>query len=459
MKKYYAILVCGVFVGFQSGVACATDAFNLVGSGPISQGMGGVGAAFNIGPQGMMQNPATLTQMREGRYLGLGVDIVSADLEVKNTGTGETASSHSHGRNNGPYIGPDLSFVWRADRYAFGVGAFASDGVGTQYGDSSFLSRTSTNSIDTGLDNYSRLLVLRIPFSAAYQVTDKLSVGASLDAVWTGVNLGFLLDASQIGTMAGQDRVSGSLVPTLFSVPGLSAGYLNVDNHRASGGGVESWGIGGRLGLTYQMNPQTRLGIAYNLKTHVGDLSGDGELTAVSSVAGNIPLSGDVKLRNFEMPASLAVGISHEFSDKFAIAFDYKRVFWSDVMEDINVRFKQSDSGDKLDLKLPFNYRDANVYSLGMQYRYNEKWTLRGGVHYAQLASPSAATLPIIPSTPTTNLTGGFSYAFSPEDSVDFSMAYGFKKKVSNDSQPITDKPVEVSHSQIAASIAYSKSF
>ena len=132
MKKYYAILVCGVFVGFQSGVACATDAFNLVGSGPISQGMGGVGAAFNIGPQGMMQNPATLTQMREGRYLGLGVDIVSADLEVKNTGTGETASSHSHGRNNWPYIGPDLSFVWRADRYAFGVGAFASEGVGTQ---------------------------------------------------------------------------------------------------------------------------------------------------------------------------------------------------------------------------------------------------------------------------------------------------------------------------------------
>jgi len=421
--------------------------------------MGGIGAAFDIGPQGMMLNPATLTQMQEGTYLGVGMDIISADYEVKNTTTGETARSHSHGRNNGPYFAPELSFVWRGDQYALGVGAFASDGVGTQFGDSSFLSRTSTNNIDTGLDSYSRLIVLRIPFSAAYQVNEKLSVGASLDAVWTSVNLGLLLDATQIGTLAGQQRVSGSLVPGLLSVPALSAGYLSANNGRAAGGAVDSWGIGGRVGLTYQLTPQTRMGIAYNFKTHVGDLSGDADLTAVSAVAGNFPLSGKVKLRNFEMPASFVVGISHEFNDKFAVAFDYKRVFWSDVMEDISVSFKQSGTGDTLDLKLPFNYRDTNVYSLGAQYRYNDNWTFRAGAHYAQLASPSAGTLPIIPSTPTTNLTGGVSYAFSPEDVIDFSLAYGFKKKVSNDSLPITDKPIELSHSQIAASIAYTKRF
>ncbi|MCL6692335.1 outer membrane protein transport protein [Pseudomonas sp. R3.Fl] len=458
-RSIHSLGVCGFFTCLYSSFACATDAFNLVGAGPVSQGMGGIGAAFDIGSQGMLLNPATLTQMQDGAHLDVGMDIVSADLEVKNTATGENADSHSHGRNNGPYIGPELSFVWRGDRYALGVGAFASDGVGTQFGDSSFLSRTSTNNLDTGLDSYSRLLVLRIPFSVAYQVNEKLSVGASLDAVWTSVNLGFLLDTSQIGTLAGQQRVSGSLMPALLSVPELSAGYLETNNHRASGGGVDSWGVGGRLGLTYQLNPQTQLGLAYNFKTHVGDLSGNADLTAVSAVAGNIPLAGKAKLRNFEMPAYLVVGIGHEFSDKLAFAFDYKRVYWSDVMEDINVHFKQSGTGDTLDLKVPFNYRDTNVYSLGGQYRYSENWTFRAGVHYAQLASPSGGTLPIIPSTPTTNLTGGFQYAFSPEDAIDFSLAYGFKKKVSNDSLPITDKPIEVSHSQIAASIAYTKSF
>lgn len=450
-------------VGFLAcvfpGVACATDAFNLVGVGPVSQGMGGVGAAFDIGPQGMMLNPATLTQMQEGKHVVVGADLVSAGLEVKNTATGENARSHSRGRNNGPYIGPELAFLWRADKLALGVGAFASDGVGTQFGRSSFLSRTSTNSVDTGLDSYSRLLVLRIPASIAYQVNDRLSVGASLDAVWTSVNLGFLLDTAQIGTLAGQGRVSGSLVPGLLSVPGLSAGYLDINNHRSTGGGVDAWGIGGRLGVTYQPSPQTRFGVAYNLKTRVGDLSGDADLTAVSAVAGNIGLAGKAKLRDFDMPASLVLGMSHAFSDQLTVAFDYKRVFWNDVMKDISVTFEQAGSGDTLDLKLPFNYRDVNVFSLGAQYRYNANWTVRAGAHYAQLASPSSGTLPIIPSTPTTNLTGGFSYAFSPEDAIDFSLAYGFKKKVYNDSLPITDKPIEVSHSQIAASIAYKKRF
>ncbi len=51
--------------------------------------MGGIGAAFNIGAQGMMLNPATLTQMQEGMHLGLGMDIITAELEVKNTATGE----------------------------------------------------------------------------------------------------------------------------------------------------------------------------------------------------------------------------------------------------------------------------------------------------------------------------------------------------------------------------------
>ncbi|SFN24275.1 OmpP1/FadL family transporter [Marinobacter pelagius] len=454
VSSFLALQAC-----LWSSGAYATDAFNLIGYGPVSLGMGGSGAAYDIGAQGMMLNPATLTLIRKGAHLGLGIDIISADLEVSNTLTGEKARSHSRGRNNGPYFGPELSYVWRGERFSLGVGAFASDGVGTQFGDSSFLSRTSTNGIDTGLDSFSRLLVLRVPLSAAYQVNEKLAVGASLDAVWTSVNLGLLLDTSQIGSLAAQGRLSGSLVPTLMSVPELSAGYLSVDNGRAAGGGVDAWGIGGRLGLTYQLSPQTRFGLAYNFKTNVGDVSGDANLTAVSALAGNIPLDGSVTLRNFEMPAHLVAGLSHWFADDFVVSIDYKRVYWSDVMKDIRVGFKQQDSGDSLSLILPFNYRDTNVFSVGAQYRYSTNWAFRAGIHYADQATPSTGVLPIIPSTPTTNVTGGVSYAFGANDRIDFALAYGFREKVANDSLPLTDTPIEVAHSQIAASFAYTKAF
>ncbi|MHA3082797.1 OmpP1/FadL family transporter [Acinetobacter sp. ANC 5383] len=458
-KRLYKISIfSGLFMALTSQ-AWATDAFNFVGTGPISQGMGGTGVAYNIGPGAMLMNPATLSAFETGRYASIGLDIVNADLKVENTATGETAYSHSHGRNNGPYIGPELSFVLRNDNYALGIGAYASDGVGTQFGSESFLSRTTTNGLDTHLDSFSRLLVLRIPVSFAYDVNEKLSVGGSLDAVWTAVNLGFLLDTSQIGKLAVQQNISGSLVPKVLSIPDLSAGYLDINNGKAIGGGVNGWGLGGRVGLTYKPVPETTVGIAYNFKTNVGDLSGDADLTAVSGLLGPIPLAGKAKLSNFEMPAALTIGVSQQINPATMIAFDYKHVFWSDVMGSIKVHFEQNNSKDNLDINLPLNYHDTNVYSLGIQYASNQKWTFRTGLHYAQLANSKEGILSIIPSTPTTNLTVGLSYFVTSRSVLDFSLAYGFKKKAFNNALPITDKPIEVSHAQLAGALTYTTKF
>jgi long-chain fatty acid transport protein len=437
--------------------AQATDVFNLEGFGPVSRAMGGTGAAYDIGPGAMMMNPATLGLMREGRYLGLGLDVVTTNIKATNTATGETAVSGNHGSNNGPYFAPEASFVYRRGAYAFGVGAFAEGGLGTQYGANSFLSRTVTNGVDTGLDNFSRLLVLRVPFSLAYKVNDKLTVGGSIDAVWTSLNLGMLLDVSQIGTLAAQNRVSGTLLPTLLGVPGLSGGYIGFSHKGIVGGGASAWGIGGKLGLTYRITPDTTFGLAYNFKTHVGDLTGHATLTAVSSVAGNIPLGGDITIRQFEMPAQLTAGISHRFNDQWSVSADYQRVFLSSVMRDINVTFSQSGTGANLNLSLPQNYRDINVFGLGAQYRYNEKWTFRAGFHYAQEAIPNGMMLAVVPAIPTTSVTGGVSYAFGKDDVLDFGLSVGMQKTLTNSNAPNTAVPLKVTHSQLNAVIAYQK--
>jgi long-chain fatty acid transport protein len=403
----------------------------------------------------MMENPATLGLMPAGRYFGIGFDMLIPDLKVTNPTTGEAVSSSFHGNNNGPFYAPEVSFVWRDDRYALGIGAFGEGGVGTQYGTDSFLSRTATNDVDTRLRNFSRLLVVRIPLSVAYHVTDKLTVGASLDVVWESVNLGLLLDTSQIGALAAGNRLSGSLVPTLLSVPALSAGYLNFTNNGLVGGGADAWGVGGKLGATYELSPDTMLGLSYNFKTNVGDLSGHSTLTAVSAVAGNIPLGGTVFLRDFQMPAQLTVGFSHQFTPQFSIAADYQRVFWSDVMKDIRVGFLQDNSGGTLNLTLPYNYRDINVFAIGAQYRYDENWAFRAGFHYAEEATPGTGLMAIIPSTPTTNITAGASYAFSENDVIDIAASYAFPETVANSSLPDTAVPIEARHAQVAVSVAF----
>jgi long-chain fatty acid transport protein len=460
MKRKHVALATGCLTAALWGQRVwATDAFNLIGHGPVSIGMGGTAAAYDIGPAGMMSNPATLTLMPDGMYFLLGADIITADLKATNTATGEVANSYDRGRNNGPYFGPEFAFVWRRDRLALGIGAYATDGVGTQFGTDSFLSRTTTNNVNTGLDVFSRLLVMDIPFSASYKVTDKLTVGGSVDAVWTSVNLGLLLDTTQLGALAAQGRLSGGLVPALLGIPQLSGGYLNVNNGKIAGGAAQAWGIGGRLGLTYQVNPTTRLGVAYQFKTNVGDLSGPSTLTAVSAVAGNIPLNGTVRLRNFQMPAAFTFGLSHDFTDKFSVAVDYQRVFWHDAMKDIQVGFTQAGTGQTLGLTLPLNYRDINVFSIGAQYRYNASWTYRAGFHYAQEAAPGDGQLAVIPATPTTNVTAGAAYSFNQNTKLDFALAYGFPKTVTNSSLPNTGVPIKIRHSQIVAAIAFTKRF
>ena len=460
MKRKYVALATGCLMSTLWGEKVwATDAFGLIGPGPIALGMGGAGAAYDIGPAGMMSNPATLTLMSEGMYFLVGADIVAADLKVTNTATGEVATSYNRGRNNGPYFGPEFAFVWRHDRYALGIGAYATDGVGTQYGTDSFLSRTTTNNVSTGLDVFSRLLVLDIPFSASYKVTDKLTVGGSVDAVWTSVNLGLLLDTTQIGTLAAQGRLSGGLVPALLRIPQLSGGYLNFNNGKIAGGAADAWGVGGRLGATYQVNPTTRLGVDYQFKTAVGDLTGPATVTAVSAVAGNIPLSGTVRLHDFQMPAAFTFGVNHDFTDKLSVAADYQRVFWHGAMKNVQVGFTQSGTGQTLNLSFPLNYRDINVFSIGAQYRYNASWTFRGGFHYAQEATPSDGQLAVIPATPTTNVTAGASYSFNQNTKLDLAFTYAFPKTLTNSSFPNTSVPIKIRESQIAASIAFTKRF
>ncbi|CAE6848469.1 OmpP1/FadL family transporter [Paraburkholderia aspalathi] len=439
--------------------ANATDVFNLEGYGPISRAMGGTGVAYNVGTAAMMENPATLGLMEEGSYFELGADVINPDIRAIDKNTGESVLSKNHGNNNGPYFAPELAYVYRHKDYAFGIGAFAGGGLGTQFGGSSFLSRTTTNNIDTGLDNFSRLLVLRIPFSIAYKVTDKLTLGGSVDAVWTSLNLGLLLDTSQIGNLASQGRINGSLVPTLLGVPGLSGGYFNFSHSGIVGGGASAWGIGGKLGLTYQIAPDTRLGVAYNFKTDVGDLSGGANLTAVSSVAGNIPLSGRIVVRDFQMPAQLSIGINHKFSDQLSVSLEYQRVFWADAFKNINVGFVQNGTGANLNVLLPQNYRDINVFALGAEYRYNDKWTFRGGAQYAQEAIPNNTLLTIAPAIPTTHLSGGVSYAFNKDNVLAFAMSVGLQKTVSNDSQPNTAVPIKVTHSQVNLLLNYQRRF
>ena len=360
-KIITAAVIAALFGGAR--MAQATDVFRLEGFGAISRGMGGTATAHDVGPAGMMTNPATLSLMPLGDEVMVGLDLVTTTINVTNKATGESVSSDTHSHNRGPYVAPEMAYTKRIGAWAFGVGAFAQGGLGTEYGSGSFLSRAN-GGVNTGLENSSRLLVLNIPLAASFQVNEKLSVGGSIDAMWQGLNLDLLLGADQVVSLLGSGRAFGSLVPTLAGLPALRGAHFSLTRNQPLGSGVDAWGYGARLGLVYKATDTTTLGASYTLKSQMNDMEGRATLTAVDAIAGQIPLEGKIKIKDFQMPAHLDLGFSQRLGSQWTVAADVTRIFWKDVMKDIKVEFA-ADAGGDLNILLPQDYKDQTVLALG----------------------------------------------------------------------------------------------
>ena len=450
-------IAAGVLLAIISPSASAvSDVFRFVGYGPVSGAMGGAATAFDVGAAGMMTNPATLSMLPEGQQFHLGTDVILGDLSMTNTATGEVARSHKRSKNRGPYGSPHLAYTYRSGPLALGVGVFAYGGAGTEYGTSSFLSR-ATGGLDTGLRNSSRLGILNIPFAASYQVNDKLAVGASLDAMWQSLSLEMLLGADQVGSLIGSGRVSGSLVPVLGGLPDLRGAHLGFARNHPVLNAADAWGIGGRIAMTYKVSEDTVVGAAYSMKSHVDDMKGDATLTAVDAVVGQIPLTGQISIRDFQTPGQLNLGISHSFNEQWMVAADISRIFWKDAMKDIDVGFV-ADNGANIDILLPLNFKDQTALSLGAAYQ-TGKWTLRGGARFTTQALRPETLLPVIPAFTTRFGSAGFAYEVSSRSRVDFAWTHSFNKEMENSSLPNTSAPIRGAHAQDSVSLAYTYSF
>ncbi|MGB4674274.1 MAG: outer membrane protein transport protein [Azovibrio sp.] len=449
-NKKYAIGSLLFSVSFNA--LATSDVYRFVGHGPISAGMGGAATAFDVGVAGIMTNPATLSLAKSGSQVHVGMDAVFVDISVKNTATGESLDSQDHSNNRGPYVAPQLAYMYRGERFAFGAGAFARGGVGTEYGKNSFLSR-ATGGLNTGLEVSSRLMTLNIPVAASYDVNERLTIGAAVDAVWQGLNLDLLLGADQVGSLLGSGRARGGLVPVLGGLPDMRGAHLSFTKNQPIASGADAWGMGGRIGLIYKFSKDTIFGAAYSLESSLNDMEGDATLTAIDGVAGQIPLNGKIHVKDFQSPAQFNIGFSHKFDDHWMVAADISRIFWGKAVKDIKVGFV-ADNGANIDIDLPQDYKDQTALSLGVAYTRGD-WTIRGGARFATQALRSETLLAVIPSIPNTFGTLGFSYKLSPASNIDFAWTHSFEEKMRTSSLPTTSAPFEVKHAQDSASIAY----
>ena len=257
---------------------------------------------------------------------------------------------------------------------------------------------------------------------------DALSIGASLDLVWAGMDLRMAAPADQLGGMVTSADLAWN-VP-LGGLAGCGPncnGRFDFENSSDMKGEAFGYGFAGKLGVVYQFSDQLSVGATYHTKSHMSDLeTGDGKARLSGGNNGQPPFfidNGKVIIHNFEWPTTYGVGVAFKPMDSLLLALDVKRLNWSGVMKDFTMTYVSPTYGN-LNVALPQNWKDQTVFMFGAAFKATDQLTLRAGVNHAKNPVPDETVNPLFPATVETHYTLGAGYAFDDANEVNFSFTY-----------------------------------
>lgn len=495
MRKYLilAVLVAGVFATASSfaPMAHATNGMNLEGYGPIATGMGGASMAYDNGAAAMMNNPATLGLMGVGDRLDVALGYLGPHVTASVPGASADSSATA-------FFMPAMGWVRKAGPTTFGVGMFSQGGMGTEYGADSFMAAGS------GDKARSELGVGRVLFPVAYNVNKDFTIGGSLDFVWASLDLKMAMDGLSFFNMAGLDprpgavqqqygtatgsmlTSFGSILPMLNPNNPVNWSRFDFSDDSAFTGKAKATGYAAKLGGVYKINNQVSVGGTYHSETTLGDMEANGATVSFNANIDNnilngtwnpqagtgspagtytavtIPLTGKIKVKDFQWPQMLAAGVAYQPTNELMIVFDYKWINWKNVMKSFKMTFEASSSqagmaqtfaGSQLDATLFQNWKDQHVFMLGAGYKVSPEWVVRAGLNIANNPIPNTYMNPLFPATEKSHITLGTGYLITTASSVDFSFTYAPEVEQTN-GQGIT-----VKHYQTNAQLMYSYRF
>jgi long-subunit fatty acid transport protein len=395
------------------GVACvglgvlALSVGSLLASGVVrdsvgatSSGRGGANIAHADNGPALLSNPASIVNIGNPQLFEFGVDTVFTDLDYsdpENNAATDFAVSPL----------PHVTYLSRSDDGSWGAG------IGV-YAPAGFSSDWELINPVFGEQTYSSFgaLVKVLP-GAAYRVTDRLSVGATLGVAVSHVELDTPFYV-QTGLLAG--------APALLDLQAT--------------GVTPTWS----LGMQYQVSERTTVGVAYTSEDRFR-LEGDADATILP---GPISSSFDAEV-DLVWPQSVGAGISHFVTDRHRVSADVVWYDWSHAFDQVDLKFTNASNGavplivgPVLRDTFPLNWDDSMSVRLGYEFFRTPCDVIRAGYIYNAPNIPSSTLTPLIPATMEHSFTVGYGrcwqiwrsdfayqYAFGPERSVGTSALVG----------------------------------
>ena len=413
MKKFNQSLLATAMLLAAGGANAAAFQLAEVSTSGLGRAYAGE-AAIADNASVVATNPALMSLFKTAQFSTGGVYVdsrinMNGDVASSIKSTMNIAKNGSASERNvvpGTFV-PNLYFVAPVnDKFALGAGMNVNFGLKSEYDDS----------YDAGIfGGKTDLSAINLNLSGAYRVTQGLSLGLGVNAVYAKAqverNAGIIADTAKMSQNAftvGTD--AEKLIPKYLTSQDKSVVSLQ---DRAA------WGFGWNAGVMYQFNEANRIGLAYHSKVDI-DFT---DRTATSLEAGVIGAGKKGNL-TLKLPDYLELSGFHQLTDKFAVHYSYKYTHWSRL-----TRLYASYENGKKAFDKELQYSNNSRIALGASYNLDEKLTLRAGIAYDQAASRhhrSAA----IPDTNRTWYSLGATYKFTPNLSVDLGYAYLKGKKV-----------------------------
>jgi long-chain fatty acid transport protein len=365
-------LVCLMTAGsLQAG------GYRVATQGQKALAMGHAGVAMSDSAETVFFNPGAITQLEANADFTGGLTLLDGETQYQQQATLVEAETDN------PLGTPINAYYARkySDKVSWGLGIYTPFGNKVKW---------PTDWAGSHLVNEIELQSIFIQPTIAYQINDSTSIGFGPNLI--------------IGAVEFNRNLSTSLTNADGDRSNVTIKEDNVTD------------IGFSLGLLHKFNQQTSLGVSYRseviLEARGGDATFDNIPTALQPIFTDTKFDADLPL-----PAELTVGIAHRFSDQLTLAFDINRTFW-DVYEELVVEF---DNNVPTSVN-PRNYEDANIYRIGLQYQYDDKWTLRGGIYFDESPVPDGSFAPETPRNDSIGYTAGFTYRYSQNLELDFSL-------------------------------------
>lgn len=443
----------------------ATNGMNMEGYGPVATALGGAALAYDNGTAAVINNPATLSLMRSHARL----DVALGVLGPRITATAPSGASADSAAT--AFFMPALGYVRRRGDLVYGLGLFGQGGMGCKYAPDTW------RGLGFGLENRTEVSVGRVIAPLAWKISDQLSVAATADFVWAGMDLKMAMTGAQfldlvtptsqhIGRAAGTIVQSfGQIMQQMPAGTSVDYAYFNFANGNPFTGAARGYGYAGKLGLTYSPTPEVTLGLTYHTETRLSDLRADGHSISFQLNVpgmGSMPqtLSGDITVRDFQWPAMLGAGLAWTPAPRWLVVADVREVYWAEVMQKFDLGFVASNAssngnfaGQSLEAQLYQNWSNQTVIQVGTAWQASERLTLRIGANHGNDPIPAPYLNCLFPATVEKHVTAGFGWKLGASSSIDVSYSHGFEHTVTNGGG------IAVAHAQNNAQVLYTRLF